>query len=81
MANDELSDRGIPGSVSGGHDRAAGAGAMTIESLEIMQRQARKSDVPASELGVAQASLLVLSQIATLLAEIAIELKQERMKE
>ena len=56
---------------------------MTIEQLCYM-RDTKRDDltrIPASELSVAQSSLRSLNEIAVLLAEICIELKQWRMHE
>ena len=53
---------------------------MTIESLEILQRQKKKEPIPSGS-NIEQALLFTLNQAVILLTEICIELKQWRMHE
>ena len=56
---------------------------MTIEQLEIMQKQKRQDAqrMPFSATGLDQAMVLALTDTVVLLTEICIELKQARMHE
>ena len=53
---------------------------MTIETLEILQRQKKREPIPSGS-NIDQAVLFTLNEAVVLLAEICIELKQWRMHE
>ena len=56
---------------------------MTIEQLEIMQKQKRQDGqrMPSGAVSLDQAMVLALTETVMLLTEICIELKQSRMHE
>jgi len=56
---------------------------MTIETLDLLQKQKRKDAqrMPCSSVSIEQASMVLLNEAVILLTEICIELKQARMHE